>query len=208
MGHKINPTSLRLQLNKNWQSKWFATKDYATFLVQDIKLRRAIEAKFGKRSGLARIDIERSKNSISIVIHTSKPGIVIGRGGSGAEELKTILQKIVPTSIQISVEEIKKPDLSATLVAENIAMQLEKRMSFRRVMRVAADNVTKAGAKGFKVNIAGRLGGADMARRESNSFGSIPLQTIKADIDFAKTIARTTYGVIGVKVWIYRDEKE
>ncbi len=208
MGHKINPTSLRLPSQKNWQSKWFAGKNYADFLLSDVKIRRTIEQKLTKRAGVARVDIERSASNVNVIIHTSKPGVVIGRGGSGIEELKKALAKVSELPLQVTIEEVRKPDLNALLVAENVANQLERRISFRRAMRVVADNVQKSGAKGFKVAIAGRLGGADMARRESNSFGSIPLSTIKADIDYAQTVARTTYGIIGVKVWIYKGDKE
>jgi small subunit ribosomal protein S3 len=205
MGQKVNPVSLRLQVSKDWQSKWFADKDYANFLVQDIKLRQAAEKKLGKRAGVARIDIERSPNLLVVSIHTAKPGVVIGRGGSGAEELKAILSKIAGTTVKVSIEEVKRPEANAVLVAENVASQLERRISFRRAMKVAIDNALKAGAKGAKVMVAGRLNGAEMARRETISNGSIPLHTIRADIEFGQALARTTYGVIGVKVWIYKE---
>lgn len=208
MGQKINPNSLRLQVNKDWQSKWFATKDYASYLVNDIKLRRAIEAKLGKRAGVARVDIERSPNQLTITIHTSKPGVVIGRGGGGVEDLKKILTRIASSPIKVSIEEVKRPELSAALVAENVASQLERRISFRRAMKMTVDNSMKAGAKGVKIAVAGRLGGAEMARREKTSQGSIPLHTIRADIDFATATAKTTYGVIGVKAWIFKGEKQ
>lgn len=207
MGQKINPRSLRLQVDKDWQSKWFATKDYAKFLVEDVKLRRAVEKKLGKRAGLARVDIERSPNMIIVTIFTSKPGVVIGRGGSGSEELKKILAAIANSPVKVSIEEVKKPETSAALVAENVASQLERRISFRRAMKMAVDNSMKAGAQGAKVMVAGRLNGGDMARREFAAQGSIPLHTIRADIDYAQAVARTTYGVIGVKVWVYKGEK-
>ena len=207
MGQKINPRSMRLQVDKDWQSKWFATKDYADQLVQDIQLRRAVERKLGKRAGAARVDIERSPNQLVVTIYTSKPGVVIGRGGSGAEELKKILSKLTTDPIKISIEEVKKPETNALLVAENVASQLERRISFRRAMKVAVDNAIKAGAKGAKVAVAGRLNGAEMARRESTSQGSIPLHTLRADIDYASSVAKTTYGVIGVKAWVYKGEK-
>ncbi len=208
MGQKINPISLRLPLEKNWQSKWFSTKNYRDYLVQDIKIRRAVERKLTKRSGLAKVDIERSASSINVIIHTSKPGVVIGRGGSGVEELKKILTKLVGGSVQLTIEEVKRPELNALLVAENVASQLERRVSFRRAMRMANENSQKAGSKGFKVTVAGRLGGAELSRRETAGFGSIPLATLKANIDYAQTTAHTTYGVIGVKVWIYKGDKE
>ncbi len=207
MGQKVNPRSMRLQVDKQWQSRWFATKDYATQLIEDIKLRRTIEAKLGKRAGLAKIIIERSTNLLAVTIHTSKPGVVIGRGGSGAEELKKLLSKVSTKPVKISIEEVKKPETNAALVAENVASQLERRISFRRAMKMAAENAMKSGAKGAKVMVAGRLNGAEMARREKVIQGSIPLHTIRADIDYAYTIARTTYGVIGVKVWIYKGDK-
>lgn len=207
MGQKINPRSLRLQVDKDWQSRWFAGKDYAAQLIQDLKLRRAIEKKLGKRAGLAKVVIERSPNVLSVTIHTSKPGVVIGRGGSGTEDLKNILGKLTGAPVRVSIEEIKKPETNAALVAENIASQLERRISFRRAMRMGAENALKAGALGAKVMVAGRLNGAEMARRETVAQGSIPLHTIRADIDYAYTVARTTYGIIGVKVWIYKGEK-
>ncbi len=207
MGQKINPRSLRLQVDKDWQSRWFATKDYAPQLITDVKLRKAVEKKLGKRAGLAKVVIERSPNVLQVQIFTSKPGVVIGRGGSGTEELKKILTKVAGADVRVSIEEVKKPETNAALVAENIASQLERRISFRRAMRMAAENAMKSGALGAKVMVAGRLNGAEMARRETTSQGSIPLHTIRADIDYAYTIARTTYGVIGVKVWIYKGEK-
>lgn len=207
MGQKINPRSMRLQLDKDWQSKWFATKDYADHLIEDLKLRKAVEKKLGKRAGAARIDIERSPNLLIVTIYTSKPGVVIGRGGSGAEELKKILSKMTADPIKVSIEEVKKPETNALLVAENVASQLERRISFRRAMKVAVDNAIKSGAKGAKVAVAGRLNGAEMARRDSAVQGSIPLHTLRADIDYAQAVARTTYGVIGVKAWIYKGDK-
>lgn len=208
MGQKVNPISMRLQVSKDWQSKWFAEKDYADFLVQDIKLRRAAEKKLGKRAGVARIDIERSPNLLIVTIHTSKPGVVIGRGGAGAEELKGILTKIAGSNIKVTIEEVKRPEANAVLVAENVASQLERRIGFRRAMKMSVENALKAGAKGAKVAVAGRLNGAEMARREKVAQGSIPLHTIRADIEFGQALAHTTYGVIGVKVWIYKEQSK
>ena len=207
MGQKVNPRSLRLQVDKDWQSKWYADKDYASFLIEDIKLRRAVEAKLGKRASVARIDVERSPNVLVVTIYTAKPGVVIGRGGTGAEELKKILTKIAKGPVKVSIEEIKKPELKAMLVAENLAGQLERRISFRRAMKMAAENALKGGARGAKITVAGRLNGAEMARRESVMQGTIPLHTIRAEIDSAQSLAHTTYGIIGVKVWIYRGSK-
>jgi len=207
MGQKINPRSMRLQIDHDWQSRWYADRDYATFLIQDLKLRAAISGKLNKRAGVARVDIERSPGQIVVTIHTSKPGVVIGRGGSGAEELKALLAKIVVGPVKVSIEEVKKPELNAMLVAENVAGQLERRISFRRAMKMSVENAMKSGALGAKVAIAGRLNGAEMARRENVSQGSIPLHTLRADIDFAQALAKTTYGVIGVKVWVYKGSK-
>jgi small subunit ribosomal protein S3 len=169
-------------------------------------LRRAVEAKVGRRASVSRVDIERSPNLITVSIFTAKPGVVIGRGGSGAEELKILLQKIAGSAVKVSIEEIKKPETNAKLVAENVASQLERRISFRRAMKMAAENAMKAGAKGAKVMVAGRLNGAEMSRREQVAQGSIPLHTLRADIDFAQAQARTTYGIIGVKVWVYKGD--
>ncbi len=207
MGQKVNPRSMRLQVDRDWQSRWYADKDYATLLIEDLKLRAAVQKKLSKRAGVARVDIERSVGSITITIHTSKPGVVIGRGGSGVEELKTILNKIASAPVKVSIEEVKKPETNAQLVAENIAGQLERRIGFRRAMKMAVENAMKSGVLGAKVTVAGRLNGAEMARRETVSQGSIPLHTLRADIDYAQALARTTYGVIGVKVWVYKGTK-
>ncbi len=207
MGQKINPRSMRLQIDRDWQSRWYADRDYATFLIQDLKLRAAVAKKLNKRAGVARVDIERSPGQLVVTIHTSKPGVVIGRGGTGAEELKTLLAKVAGGPVKVSIEEVKKPETNAMLVAENIASQLERRIGFRRAMKMAAENAMKSGALGAKVAIAGRLNGSEMARRESVAQGSIPLHTLRADIDYAQALARTTYGVIGVKVWVYKGTK-
>ena len=208
MGQKVNPRSMRLQIDRDWQSRWFASgSGYAANLIEDIKLRRAISAKLNKRAGVARVDIERSTKLVTVTIHTSKPGVVIGRGGSGAEELKKILRKIATSPVKVSIEEVKRPETNAMLVAENLAGQLERRVSFRRAMKMSAENAMKSGCLGAKVMVAGRLNGAEMSRRESVAQGSIPLHTLRADIDYAQALARTTYGIIGVKVWIYKGTK-
>lgn len=207
MGQKVNPRSMRLQIDRDWQSRWYADKDYATFLIQDLKLRAAVQKKLSKRAGVARIDIERSPGQLVVTIHTSKPGVVIGRGGTGAEELKSMLSKLAGGPVKVSIEEVKKPETNAQLVADNIAGQLERRIGFRRAMKMAVENAMKGGAQGAKVTVAGRLNGAEMARRETVSQGSIPLHTLRADIDYANGLARTTYGVIGVKVWVYKGTK-
>jgi small subunit ribosomal protein S3 len=207
MGQKINPRSMRLQLDRDWQSRWFAGRDYANFLIEDLKIRKIVASKYTKRAGVSRVDIERSPGQLTVTIHTSKPGVVIGRGGSGAEELKTALAKIATSPVKVSIEEVKRPETNAMLVAENIASQLERRISFRRAMKMAAENAMKSGALGAKITIAGRLNGAEMSRRETVAQGSIPLHTLRADIDYAQALARTTFGVIGVKVWVYKGTK-
>lgn len=207
MGQKVNPRSLRLQVDKDWSSKWFAGKDYATKLVNDIQVRRLLGKQLNRRAGVARVDIERSPNLTTVTIFTAKPGVVIGRGGAGAEELKKQLVKVVGGPVKVTIEEIKRPETNAKLIAENIAGQLERRIAFRRAMKMSVENTVKAGALGAKVTVAGRLNGAEMSRRETSASGSIPLHTLRADIDFAQAEARTTYGVIGVKVWVHKGTK-
>ena len=208
MGQKVNPISMRLQLNKNWRSKWFADKrDYANFLTQDLKVRKLIDKKLGSRASINKVDIERSPNLVSVTIQTAKAGVVIGRGGAGVQELKDAIEKIYDVPTRVNIEEIKKPELYAKLVAENIAYQLEKRISFRRAMKSAAAATMRAGAKGIRIEIAGRLGGAEMSRTEKTVEGSVPLHTMRADIEYHS--ARAQYpgsGIIGVKVWIYKGE--
>lgn len=206
MGQKVSPVSLRISLSKAWKGKWFARKDFASFLEEDIKIRDIISQKWTRR-GVAEILIERSANAVNITVYTSKPGLIIGRGGTGIEEMRKELAKIAKEKVEINVEEVKTPDLYAGLVAENVANALEKKISFRRVIKQALEKIRQAGAKGAKISVSGRLNGVEMARREWVSFGKIPLQTLRADIDFAKARAYTTYGVIGVKVWIYKGEK-
>jgi small subunit ribosomal protein S3 len=208
MGQKVNPISMRLQVNKDWRSKWFVgKKDYAAFLKQDLAARKLIEDKLGSRAAVSKVDIERSPNLVTITIQTAKAGVVIGRGGSGAAELKSDLEKIFKTPSRVNIEEIKRPELQAKLVAENIAHQLERRIAFRRAIKQSAAASMRAGAKGVRIEVAGRLGGMEMSRREKAVEGSVPLHTIRADIDYGS--ARALYpgaGIIGVKVWIYRGE--
>lgn len=208
MGQKVNPISMRLQVNKQWRSKWFAgKKDYATFLNQDLKLRKEIEAKFETRAVIDRIDIERSPNLVTITIHTSKAGVVIGRGGSGAGEIKVLAENIFKTQVRVNIEEVKRPELSAKIVAENIARQLERRIAFRRAVKMTAAATMRAGAKGIRIEVAGRLMGAEMSRREKHIEGSVPLHTLRADIDYHGAKAKyPSSGIIGVKVWIYKGE--
>ena len=208
MGQKVNPTSFRLQVHKNWDSRWFAhKKDFAKLLIEDIKIRENIEKRFAARPTIARIEIERSANLVTVTIHTAKAGVVIGRGGSGITELKAELEKIASLPVRINVEEVKRPDLSAKLVAENIAHQLMRRANFRRATKMAAQNSMTAGAKGIRIQVAGRLNNAEMARREKIIEGSVPLHTIRADVDFHTARAQTPAGIIGVKVWIYKGER-
>lgn len=204
MGQKINPVSLRLGVTKNWQAKWFAGNDFATSVTQDIAIRQIISDKLGFRASVARVDIERSQNEMVITIHTAKPGVVIGRAGAGVEMLKTAIAKVVTDPLKINIEEVKSPETNAQLIAENIASQLERRLPFRRVIKSSTEAAVRAGVLGAKASVSGRLNGAEMARRETSAVGSIPLHTIKADIDYATAQAHTTYGIIGVKVWIYK----
>lgn len=207
MGQKVSPTGFRLQVNKNWRSRWFAgSREYTEYLRQDLKVRRFIDEKFRGRSAIASVEIERSPKLVTVTIHTGKAGVVIGRGGAGVAELKVAIEKIFGLETRINIEEVKKPELNGRLVAENIASQLERRMSFRRVVKSTAANTMRAGAKGIRIEIAGRLGGAEMSRREKEIQGSVPLHTLRADIDYAKATAFTAAGTIGVKVWIYKGE--
>jgi len=207
MGQKVNPISMRLQVNKDWRSKWFAGKrEYATYLAQDLSVRRMIINKLGSRAAINKVDIERSPNLVTVTITTAKAGVVIGRGGSGATELKEGIEKIYGVPSRVNIEEIKKPEMYAKLVAENIAHQLERRMSFRRAIKAGAANTMRAGALGIRIEVAGRLNGAEMSRREKEVQGSVPLHTIRANIDYAQVAAKTVAGIIGVKVWIYKGE--
>lgn len=207
MGQKVNPISMRLQVNKDWRSKWFVDKrSYAAYLKDDLAVRRLIHKKLGSRGAINRVEISRSPNLVTVTISTAKAGVVIGRGGSGAQELKDAIEKIYKVPTRINIEEIKKPELYAKLVAENIAHQLERRMSFRRAIKMTAASTMRAGALGVRIQVSGRLNGAEMSRREKEVAGSVPLHTIRANIDYAQVPAQTAAGVIGVKVWIYKGE--
>ncbi|MBC7546437.1 30S ribosomal protein S3 [Candidatus Saccharibacteria bacterium] len=207
MGQKVNPISMRLQVNKDWRSKWFVDKrDYAQYLKEDLAVRRLIHTKLGSRAAINRVEIGRTPNLVTVTISTAKAGVVIGRGGVGATELKQKIEAIYAVATRVNIEEIKKPDMYAKLVAENIAHQLERRMSFRRAIKSASAATMRAGAKGIRIEVAGRLNGAEMSRREKEVAGSVPLHTIRADIDYAGVRAQTIAGVIGVKVWIYKGE--
>ena len=208
MGQKVNPISFRLQVTKDWSSRWFASKkDFSKWLIEDVKIRELIEKRFASRPTIDRIEIERSANLITITIHTAKAGVVIGRGGAGVTELKAAVEKIASLPIRLNIEEVKRPELSAKLVAENIARQLEKRINFRRAVKMAAQSTMNAGAKGIRIQVAGRLNNAEMARHEKHIEGSVPLHTLRADIDFHNARAMTAAGIIGVKVWIYKGER-
>ena len=206
MGQKINPHGFRVGVIKDWSSKWFADKeDFGEILVEDYNVRELVK-KETHLAGVSEIKIERASNKIRVSIYTAKPGMVIGKGGSGVEQLRKKLEKLTGKSVIVNVEEIKNQDLDATLVAENIAGQLERRISFRRAMKQSIQRSMRAGAKGVKTQVSGRVGGADMARTEGYSEGTIPLQTLRANIDYGFAEADTQYGKIGVKVWIYKGE--
>ncbi len=206
MGQKVNPHGARVGVIFDWSTRWFADKkDFADYLVEDHKIRTTLKEKYFA-TGISRIDIERSAARMTINIFTGKPGMIIGRGGKGIEELKTMVEKMVGRPVTINVVEIKNPDTDAQLVAENIAQQLEKRISFRRALKQSIQRTMRAGAKGMKAQVSGRLGGADIARSEHYHEGSIPLQTLRANIDYGFAEAKTTYGRLGVKVWIYKGQ--
>lgn len=208
MGQKVNPISFRIQVTKDWRSRWFASKkDFPRMLHEDIQIRELIEKKFASRPTIDRIDIERSANLITVTIFTAKAGVVIGRGGSGVTELKGSIEKIANLPSRINIEEVKRPELSAKLVSENIARQLERRINFRRSIKMTAQSTMNAGAKGIRIQVAGRLNNAEMARKERTIEGSVPLHTLRADIDFNNARAMTQAGIIGVKVWIYKGER-
>lgn len=209
MGQKVNPISMRLQVNKDWRSRWFAGKrDYAKFLAQDIKVRALIEKRFATRATINKIEIERSPNMTTVTIHTAKAGVVIGRGGAGVQEIKAEIEKVMQTVVRLNIEEVKRPELAAKLVAENIARQLERRINFRRAVKMSAQNTMNAGAKGIRIEVAGRLNGAEMSRREKVILGSVPLHTLRADVDYHLATAQLPgAGIVGVKVWIYKGER-
>jgi len=205
LGQKVNPNGIRIGIVKDWDAKWYADKDFADNLHEDIKIRKYLKDSLGA-AGVSRIETERSKNRLKLTIHTAKPGMVIGRGGSGIEQIKEGLKGKTEKAVDINIAEIRQPDLDATLVAENIAQQLERRIAFRRAMKQSVGRTMRLGAKGIKVKVSGRLGGAEIARSEAYREGSIPLHTLRADIDYGTAEARTTYGRIGVKVWIFKGE--
>jgi small subunit ribosomal protein S3 len=205
VGQKVSPKGLRIGIIRDWDSKWYAGKEYADYLHEDLKIRNYIEERL-KDAAVSTIEIERAANRINITIHTAKPGMVIGKGGTEVEGLRKALNQLTGKRVHLNISEIKQPDLDAKLVADNIARQLENRISFRRAMKQAIQRTMRAGAKGIKTMVSGRLAGADIARSEGYSEGTVPLHTLRADIDYGTAEADTTYGKIGVKVWIYRGE--
>ena len=205
MGQKVNPHGLRVGVIKDWDSKWYAEADFADNLVEDYEIRTFLKKKLYS-AGVSKIEVERASDRVKVIIYTAKPGIVIGKGGAEIEKLKAEVQKMTAKKLFIDIKEVKRPDRDAQLVAENIAAQLENRVSFRRAMKSTMQRTMKAGAKGIKASVSGRLGGAEIARSEHYSEGTIPLQTLRADIDYGFAEADSTYGKIGVKVWIYKGE--
>jgi small subunit ribosomal protein S3 len=205
VGQKVNPIGLRVGIIRDWESKWYSDKDYADLLHEDIKIREYLEKRL-KDASLSTVEIERAANRVNVTIYTGKPGMVIGKGGSEVEALRKALNQLTGKRVHININEVKSPDMDARLVADNIARQLENRISFRRAMKQTIQRTMRSGAQGIRTQVSGRLGGADIARSESYSEGTVPLHTLRADIDYGTAEADTTYGKLGVKVWIYRGE--
>jgi len=205
VGQKVNPVGFRIGIIRDWESKWFAEKDFGTLLLEDVKIREYLKNKL-KDAAVSHIEIERAANRVNVTIQTAKPGMVIGKGGAEVEVIRNYIAAMSNKKVHINISEIKHPDLDAILVAEAVALQLERRVSFRRAMKQAMQRTMRSGAKGIKVATSGRLGGAEIARTEGYSEGTVPLHTLRADIDYGTAEAATTYGRIGVKVWIYRGE--
>lgn len=208
MGHKTHPIGFRLGIIKPWSAKWYATsRAYSGLVKEDLAIREAIRSRL-RDAAISRIDIERSSNQVTVTIHTAKPGVVIGKGGSKVEELRQRLGKTTGKAVKVNIFEIRFPEVDANLIAENVAQQLERRVSFRKVLKQTVQRAMKSGAKGVRVAVAGRLGGAEMSRREWEREGRVPLHTLRADIEFGRAIAKTTFGTIGVKAWVYRGDIE
>jgi small subunit ribosomal protein S3 len=205
MGQKVNPVGFRLGITRTWDSRWFSKRDYARLLHEDLRVRSYLKEKL-HGSGVARIEIERAASKVKINVHTSRPGIVIGKKGAGVESLKAAVQKLSKNEVFLNIIEVKKPESNAVLIAENVASQLEKRVAFRRAMKKCMTAAFKQGIRGIKIRVAGRLGGAEIARTEWYSEDSVPLHTLRANVDYGTAEARTTYGVIGVKAWVYHGE--
>jgi len=205
LGHKVHPLGFRIGVIHDWQAKWYADKHYIEFLHEDLKLRKAIRSKYAE-AAISQVQIDRQANKVAVTIHTARPGIVIGRGGQRVDEMRLYLEKLIGKRVQLNIQEIQQPELDAYLVARTIAEQIERRVAYRRAMKQAVFRITQAGAKGIKISCAGRLGGSEIARRQNIHQGQVPLHTLRADIDYGLTEARTTLGRIGVKVWIYKGD--
>jgi small subunit ribosomal protein S3 len=205
LGQKVNPIGFRLGVIRTWDARWFAEKEYQTLLLEDVRIRKLIQKRLADAS-VPRVEIERSANHLTVTVHTAKPGIVIGRSGAKVEELRQVLEKNTGKRVRVNIAEIRQPELDATLVARGVAEQLERRVSFRRAMKQSVLRAIQRGAKGIKITVAGRLGGAEMSRREREVSGSVPLHTLRADIDYGTAEAHTTFGLIGIKVWVYRGD--
>ncbi len=205
MGQKVNPTGLRIGIIEDWRSKWYEDKNYAKWLHEDLAIRKKIKKDLAS-TGISKVEIERAANKVKVSVHTAKPGIIIGKQGQGVEKLRDELQKLTASNVLLNIVEVRKAELDAQLVAENVAQQMERRVSFRRAMKKAVSTTMRFGAKGIRINCAGRLGGAEMSRREWYLEGRVPLHTLRAEIDYGFAEARTTYGIIGVKVWIFKGE--
>jgi small subunit ribosomal protein S3 len=205
MGHKVHPNGFRLGVSRTWNAKWYSDKDYRNLLHEDIAIRSLVQKRLANAS-VSLVEIERGINHVTVTVHTAKPGIVIGKGGANVEALRTAVGKLTDRKVKLEIREIRQPELDAVLVAANIAQQLTRRIAFRKAIKQSIQRSMKAGAKGVKVQVSGRLGGSEMARREWDREGRIPLGTLRADISYGQVLSRTTYGAIGVKVWIYRGE--
>jgi len=206
MGAKANPNGLRLKINKGWKSLWFDDKKYADQLIEDVSLRKRLTEEL-KSATISDVKIDRDANQITVAIYTSRPGVIIGRGGAGSEKIKKLVEKMTKSKARINIIEVKRPDGDAMYIAQNIASQIERRIAFRRAIKQAIEKGKESGVKGIKISVSGRLNGVDIARNEKASFGTVPLSTLKSDIDFVHVPAMTSYGIIGVKVWVYKGEK-
>jgi small subunit ribosomal protein S3 len=205
MGHKVHPNGFRLGVSRTWNAKWYADRDYTDLLKEDMAIRQLVTKRLANAS-VSLVEIERGINHVTVTVHTAKPGIVIGKGGQNVESLRQAVGKLTTKKVKLEIKEIRQPELDATLVAANIAQQLSRRIAFRKAIKQAIQRTMKAGAKGVKISVAGRLGGAEMARREWDREGRIPLGTLRADISYGQVLSRTTFGAIGVKVWVYRGD--
>ena len=205
MGHKVHPNGFRLGVSRTWNAKWYSDKDYTSLLKEDMTIRRLVTKRLANAS-VSLVEIERGINHVTVTVHTAKPGIVIGKGGANVEALRQAVGRVTTRKVKLEIKEIRQPELDAVLVAANIAQQLSRRIAFRKAIKQSVQRTMKAGAKGVKIAVSGRLGGAEMARREWEKEGRIPLGTLRADISYGQVLSRTTYGAIGVKVWIYRGD--